>query len=106
MGIAKWRVECKYWKNQNVWVVEFEETVLAFVVHLLNQKVTEAPVASQCYQYLKYHFENNIDHLYSCLKKGQDAESPLGTKRLAREADPEKYPENEREVENFMSVSE
>jgi len=86
--INRYSIEVKFWRNQKVWVVSFDQAIIAFATHLLNFDVEEENPHNRYFQWLRVYWNNHRKELYKALLDGEDAKSPVLENRwLILEAD-------------------
>lgn len=96
--LSRYSIECKYWKDQGVWVIGFGQIVMSFATQLLQMDVEEEKHRSRHIRWMRVHLRNETDELYEALRMGMKARSSkLGQRMLALEADPETDEEDEEE---------
>jgi len=98
--ITNYSVEVKYWKNQNVWVVSFEQVILSFATKILNMDVEEETKSSKDYEFLKTYYkkqraryldnpEETVSLYDKCLQGMNATNDVLGKVWLEEEPDPD-----------------
>jgi len=87
--LEQFKIRCEYWRDQNVWVVDFKQLVVAFASKLLNLNVQqdEHPTATY-HRWLKPHFMKQKQYLYEMFMDGASVKSPL-KEHLYKEEPPE-----------------
>jgi len=94
--ISRYSIECKFWRKQQVWVINFDQAIIAFATQLLSFEVEEDPHTSKYYRWLRYHFRSKTDELYEqCLLGLKARNQNLGDRFLDWEEDPEDDEEDE-----------
>lgn len=93
--LQRYSVEVKRWVGQKVWVVSFDQLIVAFASKLLDFNYEEDMPRSQNYMFLKQYYQDpdnpeRKDRLYKALIAGENAVcEALNGKNLNMEADPE-----------------
>jgi len=94
--IGRYSIVCKFWKGQGVWVIGFEQIVMAFATKLLSMEVEEEKHHSRFFRWLRVHFRNQQDELYEQFLQGMKARNlKLGDRWLDLEPDPDSEDEEE-----------
>lgn len=110
--ISSYSIEVKKWKAQDVWVIDFEQTILSFATKLLEMNTEEEKNNSKNYKWLRTYYTErraafvadpdnpeNVDLYQKCLD-GKDVQNDtLGDKWLELEADPD--PNEDQEGDNI-----
>jgi hypothetical protein len=98
--IGRYSIVCKFWKGQGVWVIGFEQIVMAFATKLLSMEVEEEKHHSKFFRWLRVHFRNQQEELYEQFLQGMKARNlKLGDRWLDLEPDPD-YEDEEEEDES------